>query len=286
MLHAVVACGSFANAAEFLHVSQPAISYAIAKLEDQLGVRLLKLEGRKARITEAGNALLDRSRFLLREAIELEKFAENLRNGHRPELRLAVSQDFPTQMLITALRNYTMRGETAKVHLMELSVGELERILQHRATDLAINNQVPPGFYGDLLTEMEYVAVAHPDHPLFRLKREVTQADLDREMHIVSNPDIAPHIKENMEGSCASQKWRVSSLETAQTALSECLGYGWLPKHKIQKSLDNGELKILPLRSSATYKANFYLIHGRPPLPSSDASRLAEALHSVASVAI
>lgn len=79
VFHAVIACGSFSGAADFLHVSQPAISYSIAKLEDQFGVRLLKLDGRKAYITEAGKALLDRSHLLLREATELEAFADALR---------------------------------------------------------------------------------------------------------------------------------------------------------------------------------------------------------------
>lgn len=79
VFHAVIACGSFSGAADFLHVSQPAISYSIAKLEDQFGIRLLKLDGRKAYITEAGQALLDRSHLLLREATELEAFADTLR---------------------------------------------------------------------------------------------------------------------------------------------------------------------------------------------------------------
>jgi hypothetical protein len=79
VFHAVIACGSFSGAAEFLHVSQPAISYSIAKLEDQFGISLLKLDGRKAYITEAGKALLDRSYFLLREATKLEAFADALR---------------------------------------------------------------------------------------------------------------------------------------------------------------------------------------------------------------
>jgi hypothetical protein len=84
VFHAVIACGSFSGAAEFLHISQPAISYSIAKLEDQFGISLLKLDGRKAYITEAGKALLDRSYFLLREATTLEAFADALRvNGSK-----------------------------------------------------------------------------------------------------------------------------------------------------------------------------------------------------------
>jgi DNA-binding transcriptional LysR family regulator len=85
MLHAVATCNSFSVAAEFLHVSQPSISYAIGKLEGQLGVPLLKLDGGKVELTEAGTALLERARCLMREAIALEKFAESLAQAYRLE---------------------------------------------------------------------------------------------------------------------------------------------------------------------------------------------------------
>src|SRR4051794_11176293 len=80
-LHAVVDCGGFSDAAEFLNVSQSAISYTVAKLQEQLGIPILKVEGRKAQLTEAGRELLQRSRHLIKDAIELEIFAENLRFG-------------------------------------------------------------------------------------------------------------------------------------------------------------------------------------------------------------
>jgi hypothetical protein len=82
--HAVVACGGFAGAAEYLHVTQPAISYSITKLEQQFGIRLLKLSGRKAHITNAGQVLLERSHELLRMAADLESMACNLRSNGEP----------------------------------------------------------------------------------------------------------------------------------------------------------------------------------------------------------
>lgn len=75
VLHAVVDHGSFAGAAEHLGLTQPAISYSIAKLEDLFTVSLFKQSGRKAYLTEAGRELLERSRLLLDLATELELFA-------------------------------------------------------------------------------------------------------------------------------------------------------------------------------------------------------------------
>jgi DNA-binding transcriptional LysR family regulator len=83
--HAVIECGGYTNAAEFLHRTQPAISYTIAKLERRLGIPLLKIEGRKAQLTEMGMKLLVRSRMLLEYAVELEQFADSLRHFNRTE---------------------------------------------------------------------------------------------------------------------------------------------------------------------------------------------------------
>lgn len=84
--HAVIACGGYAGAAECLHVTQPAISYSITKLERQFGVRLLKMNGRRAEITTVGQALYPRSYELLRLAADLETMASSLRTHEDPSV--------------------------------------------------------------------------------------------------------------------------------------------------------------------------------------------------------
>ncbi|MFC1748652.1 LysR family transcriptional regulator, partial [Pseudomonadota bacterium] len=61
-LQAVVECGGYAQAAKQLHRSQSSVSYSVARLQEQLGVPLLEIHGRKAQLTPAGEALLNRSR--------------------------------------------------------------------------------------------------------------------------------------------------------------------------------------------------------------------------------
>lgn len=85
VLHAVVDQGSFAGAAEHLGLTQPAISYSIAKLEDLFTVSLFKQNGRKAHLTEAGRELLERSRLLLDLATELEVFALTASRAGEPQ---------------------------------------------------------------------------------------------------------------------------------------------------------------------------------------------------------
>ena len=80
-LQAVVDHGGFAQAAEVLHRSQSSVSYTVARMQDQLGVPLLRIDGRKAVLTEAGGVLLRRSRQLVKQASQLEDLAHHMEQG-------------------------------------------------------------------------------------------------------------------------------------------------------------------------------------------------------------
>jgi DNA-binding transcriptional LysR family regulator len=281
---AVIDCGGFNYAAEFLHLSQSAVSYTIGKLQDQLGIPLLKMEGRKAHITEEGRELLHRSRNLIKEALEIEAFAEDLRKGWKGEVRLIVDYNFPPDLLMRALRKFSFVMRETKICLSEVTMPQAEKALCEHAADLAICSQVPLGFLGDPLIELEYIAVAHPDHSLFGLGRTIMSADLERQVQIVICNLKDPAYSNNKGHSLGYLHcWKVSSFDSAVGALREGLGYAWLPRRRVRKWLDEGKLAILPLDERRTYKMNFYLIHGRPWVPNTGASRFAEVLHSLAS---
>src|SRR5690606_21721432 len=103
VLQAIVDHGSYAKAAEALHRSQSSVSYMVARLQEQLGVELLAIEGRKARLTERGAVLLRRATELLADARRLEQLAGSLREGREAEVRLAADVVFPIKLLLDAL---------------------------------------------------------------------------------------------------------------------------------------------------------------------------------------
>jgi DNA-binding transcriptional LysR family regulator len=279
ILHAIIDCGGFAEAAKYLHLSQSAISYTVAKLQEQLSIPILKIEGRKATLTIAGRALLERSRHVLKEAVELELFAKNLKQGWGTEIRLVVDHNFPTRTLMRALHKFSELGQGAHVRLSEVAMPRAEEVLRDRAVDLAISTRVPMGFLGEPLIEVEYIAVAHPDHPLLKLGRDATLADLEGEIQIgISHAN--DFLTKSTDGLGHMHRWNMSSFDTAVEGVCECFGYAWLPKHRVQPWLDLGELIPLPLGEGRAYKIILYLIHGRhwPATPA--ASRLAEVLRN------
>jgi DNA-binding transcriptional LysR family regulator len=61
----------------------------------------------------------------------------------------------------------------------------------------------------------------------------------------------------------ASHQWSVSNIDTAVTAISSGLGYGWLPRHVISNHIDKKNLKPLPLREGQQYRAPLHIIFGK-----------------------
>ncbi|MGV8899420.1 MAG: LysR family transcriptional regulator [Burkholderiaceae bacterium] len=282
MLHAVVDHDGFSGAADRLHISQSAISYTLSKLQEQLGVSLLKVEGRKAHITEEGRMLLDYSRPLLKAALELEALALNLRLGLGVEVRLLIDHHFPSDLLMRALLKFSKFGSKNSVCLAEANATEAKKALHENKADLAISSYVPLGYVGSHLIELEYVIVAHPDHTLFQLGRCIETEDLGRHVQIVILDQDECVLDEKKSCLLESvRRWRVGSFDTACAALAAGLGYAWMPKHRIQDLFDNGDLAILPMHSDQSYLINLYLVHGDGRLHNSGAGKLAEILHQV-----
>ena len=112
-LLAVVDAGGYAQAAEVLHKSQSAVTYAVQKLESLLAVKVFEVIGRKAHLTPTGQVLYRRAKALLEEAGSLENAAGTLAAGWEPELRLAVEIIFPTWLLLQCFaRFHTAAGRT------------------------------------------------------------------------------------------------------------------------------------------------------------------------------
>lgn len=282
IFHAVVDCGGFAEAAKSLHLSQSTISYTVAKLQDQLGTSLLRIEGRKAILTAEGRALLERSRNVLKDAVELETFARNLGQGWGEEVRLVVDHNFPVHLLTQALSRFTALGKgAAHVRLREVHTLQADEVLRDPNVDLAISERVPLGYLGEPLTEVEYIAVAHPEHPLMKLDREVVTLDLLQHIQIDMGQGNAAE-KVSPGNPKHTRRWLMNSFDTVVAAVCEGLGYAWLPRHRVRKWLDQGTLAQLPLGDQRAYKSILYLIHGRPWCTTPAASRLADVLRAFA----
>lgn len=260
-LQAVVDCGGFAQAAERLHRSQSAVSYAVSQLQQQLGVPLLRIEGRKARLTDIGTVLLAHSRKLLQDATDLEQLAQRLADGWEAEIRLVVDGAMSIDFLFAALHEFSAMCPQTQIQLREVIMSGAEEALLNDKADVAICAWVPPNFLGNPLAETEFVAVAHHQHPLNKAGTEINVPDLVKHRQVVIS-DSGTKSKRDFGWLGAEQRWSFTHMSTAVAAIKSGLCFGWVPRHRVEAELASGELKILPLREGARYFAPLYLVRG------------------------
>jgi len=277
-LQAVVDQGGFAQAAQALHKSQSSVSYTVARLQEQLGITLLEIHGRKAELTDEGRALLRRSRHLLKEALSLEQFADGLEQGWEADVNLVVDAAFPTNILMTALRQFAPLSKGSLVQLTEVVLSGAEDALERGATDIAICANVPAGFLGEPLLDITFVAVTHAEHSMQLNDRAITTTDLERHLQVVIR-DSGERQQRDVGWLGADHRWSVSSIETARQVLLSGLGYCWLPEHCIRTELEKGVLKKLNLREGGHYNGTLYLVYGKDRNPGPGARLLTELLH-------
>lgn len=258
MLRAVVEHGGFAQAAAAIHKSQSTINHAVHKLQDQLGLPLLEVVGRKAQLTEAGALMLRRASQLLAQAAQLEGIAGSLAQGTEAEISLAVDELYPYQQLAAVLQTFSGAYPNTRVELFETVLSGGAELLHAAEVDLLVAAEIPGGFLGDPVLRTEFVAVAASAHPLHQLERPLTLQDLQQERQVVIR-DSALGRRADAGWLGAEQRWTVSHVATSVEMVSRGLGFAWLPLSRVSDGLANGSLRELRLEQGARRHATLYL---------------------------
>lgn len=258
-LLAVIDSGGYAKAAEALGKSQSAVTYAIQQLETQLEIKVFELQGRRAMPTPAGQLLHRRARALLDEAAALEQAARRLSAGVEAEVRIAAELMLPAALILDCLGRVTREFAETRIELVESVLSGTEDAILQRDVDLALTSRVPPGFLGEPLLAMRFCAVAHAEHPLLQLERELTGEDLRRHRQIIVR-DSGAYRRRNEGWLGSEQRWTVSHMVTSVQAVRRGLGFAWLPIAYIHDDLRSGVLRPLPLREGGEREVQTFLV--------------------------
>lgn len=276
-LVAVVEEGGYARAAEALHKSQSSITYAVQRLEHVLEVKVFTIEGRKAVLTPVGRMLYQRACQLLDDSLGMERAAGRASAGWESEIAIAVEVLFPTWLLLECLEQFGEISPQTRISLHETVLDGGTELLQQGNVDLAILPSVPPGYHGDILQPgARIIPVAHPDHPLHQLGRELSLRDLRKHRHIVVR-DTSVRRDDRTRTVDVAQRWTVTNMATLIGAVSRGYGFAWVAADKIRHELDAGVLKPLPLQGGDRL-ADLYLVFADAEAVGPGVERLAAIL--------
>ncbi len=252
ILQAVVDAGGYAQAAELLNKSQSSLNHAVAKLQNQLGVELLQVIGRKAFLTDAGEVMLRRSRLLTQQIEDLELLAASIDIGWEPEIRIAVELIYPKSFLYQALAQFYPQSRGSRIQIIDTVItGTTEMILEAKA-DLVIaaTGVIPKGYLGEPVYIAHLIPVAGSSHPL-AAETSLGLEQLSQFLQIVIR-DTASKPQDGPGGWLkAEQRWTVSNFYEAIEILKSGIGFCWLPQHLAEPYLAEGLLRRLPLQQSS-----------------------------------
>ena len=110
---AIVETGGFTKAADRVNKTQSAVSMHIRRLEERLGCALFVKQGRRARLTEDGERLVDHARRMLQA--EAGALAALSRKGLRGQVRLGIPDDYAEAFLAEILARFTPRHPMVEV---------------------------------------------------------------------------------------------------------------------------------------------------------------------------
>lgn len=136
---AVNQLGSLRRASEHLHISQPALSEAVSKLEKELGVSLLDRRRTGSRISRRGRDLLPHITRVL-EAVDQLRSAAGDDSAGGQLVRLGTVNTATTQVLFPSLRSYAGTDPSAVVEVLDMLPAEMLVGLEESTIDLGLAN--------------------------------------------------------------------------------------------------------------------------------------------------
>jgi DNA-binding transcriptional LysR family regulator len=163
---AVAEARHFGRAAERLGVAQPAVSQAIRRLEEDLGVALLERTSHRVATTGAGEAFLPHARAVLAALDDAQRAAADLRAGRAGVLRL-VTTPGGGQVLAAVLRAFRAEHPSVRVDLRPARAPKPQAVLGGEV-DVALL-RTDPGLPGLRVVELwaePWCVVLAGDHPL------------------------------------------------------------------------------------------------------------------------
>ena len=170
---AVAETANFRRAAEKVHLSQPAFSRRIDKLEQALGVRLLERTTRRVALTAVGREFERKVRELLDE---LDNTLMSLHDGssHRGgEVTVACVPSTVNYYATAVIRRYHDANPRVRVRVFDAGANEVLTAVSRGDADFGLNfigSQEGEIEFQPLLEE-RFVAACRRDHPVARLKR-------------------------------------------------------------------------------------------------------------------
>lgn len=238
----------FGRAALRLHLSQPALTYQIQRIEKDLGFRLFDRSKRRVELTLAGEALFDGARVLLADADQLVETARRVDRGEVGVLRIGCVASVLYSLFPGVVRTTREAYPDIQLIVAEKKTGDQIKALQTGRLDVGLIHLPVGGSPGLEVVPLfiERFGIALPDDHRLVEQEPISLADLAHESFVLFLRDLDPGAYDRFfqasaaVGFAPTVSHEASSVQTLLVMVSSGLGVAFVPSSAMKSSTGSG----------------------------------------------
>ncbi|MCA1816677.1 MAG: LysR family transcriptional regulator [Acidobacteria bacterium] len=263
----VVEEGSFSKAADRVFRTQPAVSIAVRRLEEEIGAPLFDRAQKTPALTDAGRVLYDYARRILVLRDQAREAVVELRELRAGRVRIGANESTSLYLLPELILAYRAQHPEVKVEIFRQTSERLPREILDRNVDFALLAFEPTD--RDLMSfpvlKDELVLIMSPGHPLAG-RESVAIKELGGEPFLAHNVKSASRVKVidtfTRHHTPLNITLELATIETIKRFVQKQIGLAFVPRMCVSEELERGTLSTVPVRG-LTYTRTLWGAHRR-----------------------
>jgi len=263
----VVEEGSFSKAALRVYRTQPAVSIAVRRLEDEIGAPLFERSQKTPVLTEAGELLYDYAKRILSLRDQTFNVVAELKSLRRGRVRIGANESTSLYLLPHLILEYRALYPDVMVEIFRQSSERLPREVLDRNVDFALMafEPVDDDLESFPVLRDELVLITHPEHHLAKLP-SVTIEDLGNQPFLAHNVKTGSRYKV-METFARHHTQlnitlELATVETIKRFVQLKIGLAFVPRMCVADELERGSLVSVPV-DDLSYVRTLWVTHRR-----------------------
>ncbi len=231
---------SFTRAAEECHVSQPALTTAIKKLEEQLGSALFHRDGRQITLTEFGRRMQPHLGQIVEQTKAAETVAKDFRLLNQVPIRIGVMSTIGPMRLATMMASFQRQSPGVETAVREGAPEALAALLDADELDVAILNPLEglgDNYHAEPLYTERYVVLLPSENP-FRDRNAVALRELSGQPYV---DRLSCEMREMVMGVCNDMgvklyaRFRSEREDWVQAMVMANIGFAFMPEYAVTR---------------------------------------------------
>jgi DNA-binding transcriptional LysR family regulator len=263
----VVEEGSFSKAADSVSRTQPAVSIAVRRLEEEIGAPLFDRSQKTPALTEAGEIVHDYARRIITLRDQARAAVEELRSLKRGRVRIGANESTSLYLLPQVILSFRERHPEVKVEIYRQASERLPREVLERNVDFAVlaSEPIDRDLESFCVLTDDLVLILHPEHALAR-RESVTVEELGRENFLAHNVRTASRNKVTEVFAAHHTPLNITlelaTVETIKRFVQLNVGLAFVPRMCVREELERGTLATIPVEG-LSYRRTLWVTHRR-----------------------